>query len=72
MCAPRCVRQRLWVQNLLPSHASSPCPGGVKELARASKSQRKARSRMCIIAICVMVVLIILVLVLKLGMHRLR
>ena len=52
--------------------AHSQTTRGVKELARASKSQRKARSRMCIIAICVMAVLIILVLVLKFGMNRLR
>ena len=45
---------------------------GVRELARASRSQRRARSRMCIIAACVLAILIILVMVLKFGMHKLR
>ena len=44
---------------------------GVRELGRAARSQRRARSRMCLIAACVLVVLIILVLVLRFGLHKL-
>ena len=42
---------------------------GVRELARASQYQRRARFRICIIIACVLVVIIILVLVLK-EMHK--
>jgi len=45
---------------------------GVGELQRANRSQKKARSRMCIIALCIMAVMIVLVLVLKFGMGKLR
>jgi len=38
---------------------------GVAELHRANRSQKKARSRMCIIALCIMAVMVVLVLVLK-------
>ena len=44
---------------------------GVRELARASNYQRRARGRMCIIGACVLVLLIILILVLKFGLRRL-
>lgn len=45
---------------------------GVKELARASRTQRKTRGRMCLMAACVLVVMIVLVLVLKLGLKSFR
>lgn len=43
---------------------------GVRELHRANKSQKKARSRMCIIALCILAIMIVLVLVLKFGMNK--
>jgi len=43
---------------------------GVRELARASRSQRRARGRMCLIAACVLAVLVILVLILKFGLKK--
>ena len=44
----------------------------MRELARASRSQRQTRKTWCLIAACVLVVLIILYLVLKVGLHKLR
>ena len=38
---------------------------GVRELARAARTQRRSRQRVCIIAACVLAMLCILVLVLK-------
>ena len=43
---------------------------GVRELARASQYQRRARFRICIIIACVLTVIILLVLVLKYGLHK--
>lgn len=42
---------------------------GVKELAKASRSQKKARSRMCCVAVLLIILLIILTLVLKFAAH---
>ena len=38
--------------------------------ARASRSQRRARGRMCLIAACVLAMLVILVLILKFGLKK--
>ena len=42
---------------------------GVKELAKASRSQKKARSRMCCVAVLLIILLIVLTLVLKFAAH---
>lgn len=42
---------------------------GVKELAKASRSQKKARGRMCCVAVMLIILLIVLTLVLKFAAH---
>ena len=43
---------------------------GVRELARASQYQRRAKTRICIIIACVLAVIVILVIVLKYGLKK--
>jgi len=59
------------IQTNIESAATS-TEKGVRELARASRHQRRTRSRMCIIFACVLVVIILLVVVLKFGLHKLN
>ena len=59
------------IQTNIESAATS-TEKGVRELARASRHQRRTRSRMCVIFACVLVVIILLVVVLKFGLHKLN